>query len=83
MNELAYDYIEDIPLEEHTYGLENEEEAIVQIYEYLFDGALESENPKVYEALRYLLWSKRMHHFYDEMLELSKEFREIQKGEIE
>lgn len=82
MNELAYDEGDDFVVEETTYGLETDEDAIFQLYECLFDHKFQLDNPHAYEALRFLIWNKGMNRLYDEMVQLTKEFNELQ-GEIE
>ena len=63
--------------EETTYGFDDEEEAVMALYDMLFDSKLEQVQPTVYKALRYLIWRKGINHVYQEIVDLSEEFREL------
>lgn len=68
---------EDLIEEESTYGFDDEDEAVMALYDLLFDSKLELANPTIYKALRYLIWRKGINHVYQEMVDLSEEFREL------
>ena len=71
------DYDEEFFEEESTYGFEDEEEAVMALYDMLFDSKLEQVQPTVYKALRFLIWRKGISHLYQEIVDLSEEFREL------
>ena len=73
----ACDYDEEFIEEESTYGFEDEEEAVMALYDMLFDSKLEQVKPTVYKALRFLIWSKGINPLYQEIVELSEDFREL------
>ncbi len=86
MSSEAYDYDEEFDAdiidegffeEETTYGFDDEDEALMALYDLLFDSKLELANPTVYKALRYLIWRKGINHVYQEMVDMSEEFREL------
>lgn len=81
MNTLAYDPLDDYVIEEETYGLKDDQDAIFQLYECLFDKNLKHSDPYVYQALRFLLWNKGMHSVYEEMVAIDKQLDEIYEGE--
>ncbi len=75
---MGYDALDIEAPEEETYGFKDEEDAVFQLYEALFDSKLKKENPHIYEALRFLIWNKGMHDLYEEMVGLTNEFELIE-----
>jgi len=56
---------------EEDYGFDGEEDAVFALYEELMDGSDVLDRDRIYMALRYLIWSKRMPRQYDEIAKLS------------